>query len=194
VDERVRRAVSEVADVLRGLGHKVRERDPDYGELTPLFLPRWMRGIYDDVREMPRPDLLERRSRRLAALGRLVGERGVARARAAEAARARQINEVFSSCDVLLTPTITAPPDPLGRFEGRSLATTILGAAQLTPFTTPWNVTGQPAASVPAPVPAGELPIGAQLVGRPEDEATLLSLATQLEREIGWAELRPPGD
>jgi amidase len=59
-------------------------------------------------------------------------------------------------------------------------------------FTQPWNVTGQPAASIPAPVPEGSLPIGAQLVARPDGEATLLSLSAQLERELSWPELRPP--
>jgi amidase len=68
----------------------------------------------------------------------------------------------------------------------------MLIAAGVVGFTQPWNVTGQPAASIPAPVEPGGLPIGAQLVGRPGDEATLLSLAAQLERELGWPELRPP--
>jgi amidase len=58
-------------------------------------------------------------------------------------------------------------------------------------FTQVWNVTGQPAASIPAPVADGDLPIGAQLVARPGDEATILSLAAQLERELGWPERRP---
>jgi amidase len=155
-------------------------------------MPRWLRGIHDDARLLPHAERLEKRSRQLAFGGRLVGDGGVRRARAAEAARARQINAIFEDHDVLLTPTITAPPDPLGRFEGRGTAATIALLAQMTPFTTPWNVTGQPAASIPAPVDDG-LPIGAQLVGRPNDEATLLSLSAQLERELGWAELRPPG-
>jgi amidase len=193
VDGRVRAAVERVADALRSLGHVVTERDPDYGELAPLFLPRWLAGIRDDVRALPHPDRLERRTRQLARLGRLVGDRGVRRARAAEAERARRINALFDDHDVLLTPTIPAPPDPLGRMNGRSLATTLLMASAIVGFTQPWNVTGQPAASIPAPVEPGGLPIGAQLVGRPDDEATLLSLSAQLERELRWPELRPAG-
>jgi amidase len=192
VDGRVRAAVERVADALRSLGHVVTERDPDYGELSPLFLPRWARGIHDDVRLLRHPERLERRSRQLGRLGGLVGDGALQRSRAAEASRTRRINAVFDDHDVLLTPTLPAPPDPLGRFEGRSLATTLLLAAQMVGFTEPWNVTGQPAASVPAPTDDG-LPIGAQLVGRPNDEATLLSLSAQLERELGWPERRPPG-
>ena len=192
VDSRVRAAVERVAEALRSLGHTVTERDPDYGELTPLFLPRWLAGIRDDVRALPHPERLEKRTRQLARLGRLVGDGGVRRARAAEDQRARQINAIFDAHDVLLTPTLPTPPDPLGRFSpGRSLAASMLIAAGMVGFTQPWNVTGQPAASIPAPVEPGGLPIGAQLVGRPGDEATLLSLSAQLERELRWPDLRP---
>jgi amidase len=60
-------------------------------------------------------------------------------------------------------------------------------------FTNPWNVTGQPAVSVPAPSTGpGGVPLGVQLVGRPNDESTLISLAAQLEAEIGWPARRPP--
>ncbi|MEA2428334.1 MAG: amidase, partial [Thermoleophilaceae bacterium] len=192
VDGRVRAAVQGVADALRRLGHDVSEADPDYGELAPLFLPRWLGGISDDVNALPHPERLERRTRQLARMGRFVGEKGVRRARAAEEERARRINAIFDDHDVLLTPTIPFPPDRLGRFEGRSLATTIPIIAGMVGFTQPWNVTGQPAASIPAPVPEGELPIGAQLVSRPGDEVTLLSLSAQLERELRWPKRRPP--
>jgi amidase len=192
VDGRVRAAVSAVADAVRSLGHSVVSVDPDYGEIAPLFLPRWLAGIRDDVRELPHPERLERRTRQLAGLGRLMGDGAVRRARAAEEARARRINAVFEDVDVLLTPTLPSPPDHLGRFEARSLATTIALVSGMVGFTQAWNVTGQPAASLPAPVPPGSLPIGATLVGRPHDEATLLSLSAQLEGELRWPERVPP--
>jgi amidase len=192
IHPKVRGAVERVADTLRSLGHHVTERDPEYGEIAPLFLPRWLAGIRDDVRALPYPERLERRTRQLARLGALTGDRGVRRARAAEEQRARRINAIFDDADVLLTPTLPAPPDPLGRLSERSLAPTIAAVAGMVGFTQVWNVTGQPAASFPAPVGEGELPIGAQLVGRPDDEATLLSLSAQLERELRWPERRPP--
>jgi amidase len=192
VDERVRAAVERVADTMRSLGHTVTERDPDYGQLAPLFLPRWLLGIHNDVKALPHAERLEKRTRQVARLGGLVGQRGMRRARAGEQERARQINALFDDHDVLLTPTLPAPPNRLGRFDGRSLAPTLIGAGAMVAFTQPWNVTGQPAASIPAPVEDGGLPIGAQLVGRPHDETTLLSLSAQLERELRWAERRPP--
>jgi amidase len=60
------------------------------------------------------------------------------------------------------------------------------------PFTAPWNHLGNPAASVPAGFTAGGMPLAVQLVGRPNDEATLLSLAAQLEAERPWADRLPP--
>ena len=54
------------------------------------------------------------------------------------------------------------------------------------------NVTGQPGASVPAGFDAEGLPLAVQLVGRPRDEATLLSLAAQIEQARPWADRRPP--
>jgi amidase len=63
----------------------------------------------------------------------------------------------------------------------------------MVPFNGVWNVTGQPAASVPAGFRSDGLPRGVQIVGRPNDEPTLLSLAAQIEAERPWAEDRPPG-
>jgi amidase len=63
--------------------------------------------------------------------------------------------------------------------------------AAVYPFTGVWNMTGQPALSIPAP-PADGLPVGAQLIGPPDGEPRLLALAAQLERELGWPEHRPP--
>jgi amidase len=140
------------------------------------------------------PDRLEKRTRSLAALGGRIGDRGMRRARGRERGIAERINAIFDHCDVLLTPTIPHPPREIGRYDGRGWLWTTMGAANTTPFTIPWNTTGQPAMSVPAPSLVGGLPMGVQLVGRPGDEATLISLAAQLEAEVGWADRRPPVD
>jgi len=187
----VARAVDETADLLRSLGHQVERRDPKYGWMMPLFLPRWLRGIYDDARRLPHPERLERRVRRLAAAGKLISPDIVARSRAAEPQFTARIGEVFADFDVLLTPTIPTPAWPVMRFEGRSVVGATLGAADITPFTVPWNISGQPAASVPAGFTAEGLPLAVQLIGRPHDETTLLSLAAQIEAERPWAEQRP---
>jgi amidase len=190
--EEVRGAVHDTAELLRTLGHEVRERDPDYGEIRPLFVPRWLRGIHEDAKRMPRPRQLERRTRQVAFLGGLLPAAAVERARRAEAARARRMNEVFADHDVVLTPTLPRPPVRIGKWDGRSAPAMFGAVAAYVAFTSPWNLTGQPAASVPAGFTSGGLPIGVQLVGRPNDEATLLALAAQMEAERPWTDRRPP--
>jgi amidase len=191
VKPEVRQAVDETAELLRSLGHTVEQRDPEYGLIQPVFIPRWLRGIYEDAQALPHPERLERRIQRLATAGRLLGAGGAARSRAREPGYAARLGEVFRDYDVLLTPTIPTPAWPVLRFEGRSVVTATLGAADIVPFTGPWNVTGQPAASIPAGFTDSGLPLAVQLIGRPHDETTLLSLAAQLEAERPWAESRP---
>jgi amidase len=191
VKPEVEQAVEQTAELLRSLGHEVEHRDPDYGLLPLLFVPRWLRGIYDDAQRLPHPERLELRVRRLAAAGKLIGLDVVARARAAEPQFAARMGELFRDFDVLLTPTIPTPPWPLLRLEGRGVVRATMGAADLTPFTVPWNVSGQPAASVPAGFTGDGLPLAVQLIGRPHDETTLLSLSGQLEGERPWADQRP---
>ena len=195
VTEPVRQAVHQVAGILRSLGHEVHERDPDYGWLLPVFFPRWSHGIWEDVEAMPLREGLEPRTRQVGAIGRALGERGVRWAREREDGRAARINAVFDHCDVLLTPTIPHPPHPAGAFARSGLVASINRAAGTVPFTTPWNLTGQPAMSIPAPSTAADgVPLAVQLIGRPSDEATLIALGAQLEAEVGWPERRPPVD
>jgi amidase len=194
VEDSAKAAVAETADALRSLGHEVTERDPDRPELRTCFIPRWLRGIADDAAAMERPEGLEPRTKSLAGLGRRIGAKGLRRAREREAKIAATINSIFEHCDVLLTPTLPHPPREIGRYDGRGWIYATFGAANTTPFTIPWNVTGQPAMTVPAPSLHEGLPMGVELVGRPSDEATLISLAAQLEAEVGWADRRPPVD
>ncbi|WP_329392549.1 amidase family protein [Streptomyces sp. NBC_01716] len=69
-----------------------------------------------------------------------------------------------------------------------------MGAQRYTAFVTLWNLSGNPAAVVPAARTDDGLPLGAQLVGRPHDEATLLALSAQREAEHPWSRLRPQLD
>ena len=184
-------AVEQTVELLRSLGHEVEQRDPSYGWMQPLFIPRWLRGIYDDARRLPHPERLERRVRRLVAAGKLISPAMVARSRAAEPQFSARIGEIFRDFDVLLTPTMPRTPWAALRFEGRTVVGATLGAADIVPFTEPWNISGQPAASVPAGFTGEGLPLAVQLIGRPHDEATLLALSAQIEAERPWADRRP---
>jgi amidase len=106
----------------------------------------------------------------------------------------REIARFFESYDVLLTPTLAEPPVELGVLD---MMSEDLGAYterlwRFSPFTYPFNVTGQPAMSVPLSWNEAGLPIGVHFVGRYGDEATLFRLAGQLEQAQPWGERRPP--
>jgi amidase len=184
-------ALATTADLLRSLGHVVRERDPDYGQIQPLFGPRYARGVWLDAQRLERRAELEKRTRGIARIGARA-KRMAARARAKEATRAARINAIFDEHDVLMTPVTAAQPLPVGRYEGVGALRAFLGAGEFACYTAVWNVTGQPAASVPAGFDADGMPTAVQLVARPNDEATLFALAAQLEQARPWAQRRPP--
>jgi amidase len=185
-----REAVASTADLLRSLGHVVRERDPDYGQVQPLFGPRYARGAWLDAQRLGRRSELERRTRGIVRVGARM-ERLAARARAKEAARAARINAIFDEHDVLITPVTAAAPLPVGRYDGAGAVRAFLGAGEFACYTAVWNVTGQPAASVPAGFDADGMPMAVQLVARPHGEAILLALAAQIEQARPWAHRRP---
>jgi len=96
--------------------------------------------------------------------------------------------------DLLLTPTLTAPPPPLGSFvpDARDPVTVGIRASQLAAFTSPFNLTGQPAISLPLHWGTEGLPIGVQLVAAYGREDLLIRVAAELEAARPWADRRPP--
>jgi amidase len=92
---------------------------------------------------------------------------------------------------VLITPATATPPPRVGALQGRGALWTLNAVAGMVPYNGVWNVTGQPAMSVPAGFGADGLPRAVQVVGRPNDEGTLLALAAQIEAERPWAQHRP---
>ena len=113
-------------------------------------------------------------------------------ARRAEGKDARRILSLLDRCDVLVLPTVGEPAVEVERWAGKSALRTVVGMSRAYPYCAPWNHLGNPAASVPAGFTPGGVPLAVQLVGRPNDETTLLSLAAQLESERPWADRFPP--
>ena len=126
-------------------------------------------------------------------MGRAFPKAAVDRALRDEADHAARINRVFDHFDVLMTPVSTRPPVGAQEWEGKSAFRTVNEMGRVYPYTGVWNATGQPAASVPAGFTSDGLPLAVQLVGRPGDEHTLLSLAAQIEAERPWADAPPTG-
>jgi amidase len=191
IDPEVLRAMHETADLLRSLGHEVVEREPDYGTAAIGWLARYLRGIHDDAAAMAHPQRLEPRTKGMARMGRVVGRRGLERAQTALADDRARINAIFDDVDVLLGPGTATLPPPVGRWTGAGGLRTLIGVARFVPFNAVWNHLGNPAMTFPAGLSAAGLPLSVQIVARPRDEETLLSLAGQVERERPWADRRP---
>jgi amidase len=125
---------------------------------------------------------------RLGAINAPVVERMLAR----EPATAARVNALFDDHDVLLTAGPAGPPFKVGQFHGRGALWTLNAVAARVPYFGAFNATGNPAAAVPAGFDGDGLPTAVQLVGAPHGEATLLSLAAQIESARPWADHRPP--
>jgi amidase len=189
-----RAAVDEAGALLRELGHQVLTRDPDYppSGVYGHALPRYFRGVYDDVKTLPHPERLEARTRTYARIGRLISDRRMNAIRGSESEVAERIQSIFDDVDVVVTPGTAAGPSKVGAYQRRGAISTLTLVAQRVPFQAMFNVTGQPAAVVPWDLDGNGVPTSVQLVGRPFDEATLLSLAAQIEQARPWAQRRPP--
>lgn len=100
--------------------------------------------------------------------------------------------QFFRKYDLLLTPTLARPAFPLGLDNATEIAGTPVPEWAWTPYTYPFNLTGQPAASVPCGFTKEGLPIGLQIVGRRFDDATVLRASAAFEAAHPWVHHRPP--
>ena len=181
----VKAALEAAADLLRDAGHTVVEAAPPYpADFALRFSKRWLAGIARDAegregRLEARTQKMVRRGRRLARKVRPASSDGFVRA----------ARDWFKAYDAFVTPTLSRGPVPLGEFsKGGWVRTTLQVASWIN--TTPWNLAGLPAASIPFGSDSG-MPIGLQLVAPTGGEHTILSLAAQLEQLRPWPLVAP---
>lgn len=188
-----RQAWETTAQLLTELGHEVVERDPAYRLAGLEFTQTWLRGIYEDSLNVPDHSKLERLTRKLVAAGRtLVPSRRAEKLRLKRGASSARILALWEEVDVLLTPGLASTALPAEGGFGRPLPLALNMAARFTPWTPPFNLTGQPAIALPAGLSSDGLPLAVQLVGRLGGEDTLYSLTAQIEAAQPWAERHPP--
>jgi amidase len=187
-----RAAWERTARALESLGHEVIERDPAYGLAQIEFVQMWLRGVYETSLRFEDRSQFEPSSRQMAAAGHfLVPPR---RRRALLAKREQttaRIGALWNEFDVLLTPGLAKTAIAAEGGFGKSAPRAIDIGGRFTPFTPVFNLTGQPAVSLPAGIGAEGLPLSVQLVGRHGAEDLLYSLAGQLESAQPWAHERP---
>ena len=167
----IRAALERARQALEEAGHDVTQaRVPYPPTLGMHFSNRWLVGIAEDVQGLP-AERLEDRTRKMARRGAKIAHKVKP---AADDPFGERMRRWFADYDVLVTPTLTRPPAPIGTWAGKGWVRTMLGVANWI-YTVPWNLARLPAASVPF---AGA---GLQLIGPPASEDVLLSLAAQLE-------------
>ncbi|MEO7327185.1 MAG: amidase [Minicystis sp.] len=177
-------ATLRVGRLLAELGHTVEEGPEPVGSLEE-FLPIWQKMIADIP--VPRWSLTQPITRWLAQAGKPL------RAEDIESRRAELEHRIltwFGDADLWITPTVALPAPRIGAFTSADPAADFHKAAELGAFTALFNISGQPAASVPAGLTSDGLPIGVQLAGKLLAEGTVLSVAKQLEIAMPWSERR----
>ncbi|WP_084525925.1 amidase [Nocardia vaccinii] len=191
VDEQWVRAASDAALTARAAGHIVQEvRLPYSGAALALAL-RWVGNAAREAAAIPHPERLQRRTRTHAAVGRAVLRAGLIRPGQVDRIESRLV-DFFDQHDVVITPTLAAPPPRAAAWHRRGWLRNTLASVRFSPFTPLWNLVGWPALSVPMGLhPRTETPVAAQLAGPPGSESTLLRLAAQLEAERPWQRIVP---
>ena len=110
-----------------------------------------------------------------------MSDSGIRAARAFE----RQTVAAFAPYDAVLMPALAQSPRPVGWYDGHDPLRTFALQVEYAPYSSFVNVAGLPAVTLPVTATASGHPVSVQLVGRPGGEATILSLAAQLEARRG---------
>jgi amidase len=181
VDPEVADAVKAVVEQLGRLGHRVSRVRPDLNGFRPLIQILAVTAV--GALPITRPELLDPLNRRMFEVAPLSTAVDYLKALTELHQQARKLIATWDQIDVLVTPTLTYPAPKIGSL-GQDVNTASAEFLDWLSFTHPFNGTGQPAISLPLAKTASGLPIGIQLVGRPRDEYTILSLGAQLEAEF----------
>ncbi|MBI1330241.1 MAG: amidase [Alphaproteobacteria bacterium] len=203
IEAPVAAATADAARLCESLGHIVTEAkiDTDFQAATDaanLIVSASASAMFDRIaalRQKPvHPDELESLPWMVYQQGKAASGTDVMAAFATKNDFTLAVGRAFESADVLLLPTLGRVPVPVGELSIAHVTSSEAYGEALYRFinTQAFNISGNPAMSVPLGMSPEGLPIGVQFVGRLGDEATLFRLAAQLEQAAPWAKRRPP--
>lgn len=195
VDAEVLQLTEKAAKSFSRLGCKVREIDshlenpePDFVTFVVADFYAALGGFLEGSREKIDPRLAT-----LAEMGKDISAQEYVLASFRRQVFHEKVQEIFEKYDFLLTPTTAAPAFQAGKMAPETVAGKRLASPLgWMPFTYPFNLTGQPAASVPCGLTRDCLPVGLQIVGRQLDDAGVLRLSAAYERLFPFSEFIPP--
>jgi amidase len=182
-------AVEGVARLLEKCGHRIEEARLDLPDgAIEDFLPVWQAS----AARAPVHDwsLTQPVTRWLGEKGRSVDPRVTDRM--TDKLQALVLDR-FGDADAWITPTVAVAPPRVGHWRGLLPEQVLAEAVKLGIFTAPFNISGQPAASIPAGRSRSGHPIGVQIVGRPLADGLVLALARQIEQHMPWGDTHPMG-
>ncbi|HSR56834.1 MAG TPA: amidase family protein [Candidatus Binataceae bacterium] len=196
-------AARNAAKLCAELGHEVCEDQPALGfaEIAPHFFAVYGAGLAANIElvqsltgRAPGRDVLESMTLNMYELGRQVSGARYLNAVSALQHTSRQFAAFFENYDIWLTPTLGCPPLKVGQVDLTSPAATLMdpAIARLAHVCPVYNITGQPAISLPLHWTADGLPIGVMFGARFGDEGTLFQLAGQIEHAQPWSGRKPP--
>jgi len=205
LDPECERGAREAAAALEELGHEVEEVDAPWkgADLLPTFSVLWAANVSASVFHgqivsgtEPSEENIEPLSKWLWETGKRTAAPQYIAAVAGLQAFSRGLVAFWEGYDLVLTPALAKRPVLHGEIDpcGQNPAHEFKKSGEFTPFTAPFNVTGQPAISVPITHGDDGLPTAAQLVGPPLGEGLLLAVCGQLEQARPWADRVPPDD
>jgi amidase len=196
-------AAEDAAKLLGSLGHRVEQAHPaalddmetfqHFGIMFATSTARILDGVGELLGKTLTADDVEPFNWALAEMGGVVSARQYLKTVDWLFGYTRRVASWWTEgFDLLLTPTLPEPPWTLGGFHSIDPMMAGLRAQSICAFTGPFNMTGQPAITLPLYWNAGGLPIGTQLVGAYGREDLLLRVAAQLEAARPWKDRRPP--
>jgi amidase len=186
-------AYEDASALLASLGHEVVDVDlPFPKEAVPSFLALWYAMATLAPIAPEQEDQLLPLTRYLRGKGMELSAADLLLHQAILQGSARPAMAAMLGYDAILTPTLALPPRPVGWFDEVEPPENFVRQTQFTPWTALYNLSGQPAVSVPLYWSADGLPIGVMLAGQMAAEGTLISLSAQLEAARPWKDKHPP--
>jgi aspartyl-tRNA(Asn)/glutamyl-tRNA(Gln) amidotransferase subunit A len=194
IEPEIREITSKAALAFRKVGCRIKEYNPalncpeeifttmvfcEYGASLGKYLDKW--------RDKMDPPLVK-----LVEMGNKFSAKDYVQATFQRQKFYEKVQKIFEKYDFLLTPTLGVPAFTASKMAPELVAGKKLSPIGWMPFTYPFNLTGQPAASVPCGFTKDGLPVGLQIVGRRYDDVGVLRLAAAFEKLRPWTENKPP--
>jgi aspartyl-tRNA(Asn)/glutamyl-tRNA(Gln) amidotransferase subunit A len=194
VEPEVAELAAAAAKVFADLGCEIVDDHPALPDPWPIEHVLWAsamagarRDDFEQVREIMDPGLVD-----IVEQGRQMTAADVSRARTDQATYAAAWAEWMQKYDLLMTPTLPCTAFNVGLNQPGSVAGRKTSYLSWTAFTYPFNLSGQPAATVPCGFARDGLPVGLQIVGRLKEDALVLRAAAAFEQACPWQGTTPP--